>query len=347
MKIECSTSSLEKAIYSVLTESKKVNIEEDQFKGKHFNPKDYHVTSEKSQFGGHRPKIVHKDKKDTMYLGQASYTHPHEAEDHAKSYLRQYSMGQTDPDVPHKGTAKTYSLNHKNSEHSELYHDGKHIKTFKGKDASKKAISHMHKLTGYVKEDIEHDELEQIDELSKKTLGSYIKVASRKVISATKGAEKHGYTDDRGHDSKVFKKLQNRISGIDRATDKLTKEDIELTAEEVERLEAISSEFEDLEQIDEKRGRPAKEGSAAWKRQQSETSAQADEPRHHIIPQLQRAKVSMSGGTKVKFKDGSEHHIAGHHASKLLDKYMDLKPTQKIDFQKKIGASHDALKSEL
>ena len=54
-------------------------------------PGDYHVTSEKSQFGGHRPKVVHKDKGHTMYLGQHAYKKPAMAIKHGEAYLTAYA----------------------------------------------------------------------------------------------------------------------------------------------------------------------------------------------------------------------------------------------------------------
>lgn len=107
---------------------------------------------------------------------------------------------------------------------------------------------------------------------------------------------------------------------------------------------------EGVEEIDEARGRPPKEGSAAWKARQAAAKSgnvEGDEPRQHIIQQLQRAKLSMQGGAKIRFKNGEEHHVHGTHAAKLLDKYAGMKPHEKETFQKKIGASHEGLKSEL
>ena len=54
-------------------------------------PGDYHVTSEKSQFGGHRPKVVHKEKGHTMYLGQHAYKKPAMAVKHGEAYLTAYA----------------------------------------------------------------------------------------------------------------------------------------------------------------------------------------------------------------------------------------------------------------
>lgn len=55
------------------------------------SPKDYHATSEKSQFGGYRPKVVHKEKGHKMYHGQHSYKTPEIAAKHAEVYLKTYA----------------------------------------------------------------------------------------------------------------------------------------------------------------------------------------------------------------------------------------------------------------
>lgn len=55
------------------------------------NTSDYHATSEKSQFGGFRPLVKHKDTGDTMYLSQHSYKTPDDAKDHADEYLKAYA----------------------------------------------------------------------------------------------------------------------------------------------------------------------------------------------------------------------------------------------------------------
>lgn len=67
------------------------------------NIRDYMATSEKSQFGGYRPKVVKKGGT-LLYLGQASYNTPDEAKDHAEDYLKQYARGISEPRVPSKGS---------------------------------------------------------------------------------------------------------------------------------------------------------------------------------------------------------------------------------------------------
>jgi transposase-like protein len=67
----------------------------------------------------------------------------------------------------------------------------------------------------------------------------------------------------------------------------------------------------------------------------------------NIMTQLQKAKTSMTGGTKIHFTHGDSTEVSGTHAARLLDKHAGMKPAEKEAFQKKIGHSHANLKSEL
>jgi hypothetical protein len=69
------------------------------------------------------------------------------------------------------------------------------------------------------------EEVEQIDELKKSTLGSYVKKASTNQIGNTAAvlANKNDSETDRAR-----KRMGNRMAGIAKATDKLTKEEVEL-----------------------------------------------------------------------------------------------------------------------
>jgi hypothetical protein len=212
------------------------------------------------------------------------------------------------------------------------------------------------------------EEVEEIDELSKSTLGSYIKKAA--TSAANKGME-HGTKKaerdevDRmtnrhmsfGDKDKIHQTLKTtnrdveaprekagkRIAGINTAVKKLTKEDaeIELTQEEIDRIEAT------LADLDEGRGRPPKEGSDAWKKRQQAGAAEQDEPRQHPIQQLERIKRDMRGGADFKHRDGSSHHMTGGQAANLLSKYHGLRPAEKEVMQKEIHGSHAGLKKHL
>ena len=67
---------------------------------------------------------------------------------------------------------------------------------------------------------IQTEEYDQLDELSKKTLGDYINKATLKVADHAQRSGKHS-------NSKDFEKAFDRIQGIKKATSKLTKESYE------------------------------------------------------------------------------------------------------------------------
>ena len=98
------------------------------------------------------------------------------------------------------------------------YHHGTHKTLDAAKAwAAKHAGKYPHKIE--VKE-----EVEQIDELSKKTLGSYIKKAGGTSLNST-GAHMADYGANRN--PKSFKKGINRAKGVMQAADRLTKEEVE------------------------------------------------------------------------------------------------------------------------
>ena len=95
---------------------------------------------------------------------------------------------------------------------------------------------------------------DQINELSKSTLGSYIKKATKSATKASGEASKHGeryMNSDAGSEKernsweageKNITKTKKRINGIFKATDKLTKEESEnMTDETIDETTAIDS----------------------------------------------------------------------------------------------------------
>ena len=74
---------------------------------------------------------------------------------------------------------------------------------------------------------IRKEEVEELDELSKKTLGSYVKKATD---DATDAARRGGVADAKKAPSfakSAYKTVEKRTAGIAKATDKLTKEEVE------------------------------------------------------------------------------------------------------------------------
>jgi hypothetical protein len=188
-----------------------------------------------------------------------------------------------------------------------------------------------------VKEDVE-----QLDELSRKTLGSYIKKASGnmadKAVEYGSVSAKRDEVDrtlnrnDLSRDDKnAFRKatkttfddmskpqrqMMKRYKGINKAATKLAKEEVEI--------------------LDEGRGRPRKDGTSA---------VGAD--REHIMMQL-RKHVSLNGANPIEFKDGSKHKISTGEARLAQMIHSGLRTSiEKGNFEKKLDHSHDSFKEAL
>ena len=187
-----------------------------------------------------------------------------------------------------------------------------------------------------LKEDTELDE-EQIDELSKDTMLKY--------LSANKKSGARGGRD-----------TIKRMRGADMAVRKYTARDSKYV-----RVPAT----EEVE-LDEARGRPKKAAAKDFTvhpitkkklmhdnpedmktigllQKNKVLEVPKTEAGQHVINQLQKAKTSMQGGSTIHFTHGESKHVSGSHAAKLITKYQGMKPSEKEDFQKKIGHSHAEL----
>lgn len=90
------------------------------------------------------------------------------------------------------------------------------------------------------------EEVEQIDELSKATLGSY---AKRSATQLGHKASQSGYAigigqGDSEHAKETNRKKTNRFKGLSKAIDKMAKEEVEFSDEEIARIEAIAKGLE-------------------------------------------------------------------------------------------------------
>ena len=172
----------------------------------------------------------------------------------------------------------------------------------------------------------------QIDEISDATLKSY----SKKALDQSKTLT---------GDQKVKRQVGAR-NAIDRlGNNTLAKEEVEL---------------------DEARGRPRKAGAKDFTiHPKTKEKLMHNNPEHmkkiealqrngvipvpkveagqHIMNQLSKAKTSMLGGSKIHFTHGDSKEVSGTHAAKILTKYAGLKPSEKEDFQKFVGHSHENL----
>jgi hypothetical protein len=275
---------------------------------------DYTATSEKSQFGGHRPHVVNKETGKTMHLSASSYKSPEHAKAHAKAYLsayaktgmhaadraaQDYAKANKDKQVSRKEEVehmeesafdwKNKPRQTSDSGKTKTYHDVKKVSTGTvytkqfdkdgvskgtGDDAAKKAEGAAKRGRGRPKKDKfaeavefllalseEHfddmmeegfdafiESFEQLDELSKTTLGSYARKAAASAVSHTAKAQ-HSTAQaqdarNRAKDPKLaFARSGNetiaksqadravksnvkagkRLSGVSKAIDRLTK----------------------------------------------------------------------------------------------------------------------------
>ena len=65
------------------------------------------------------------------------------------------------------------------------------------------------------------------------------------------------------------------------------------------------------------------------------------EPAEHIINRMGQAATNMTGGQHITYDNGKTHKVTNALASKTLQHYRGLKPAEKEDFQKRIARSHE------
>lgn len=171
-------------------------------------------------------------------------------------------------------------------------------------------------------------DMEQIDELSGATLGSYV-AKSRKdeadrrekgIKTRDEIRKQTGLRVGTPIDRKIHSSTTGRPAGQKLAVKKLSGQ-ARVNAKE---------EFE----LDEGRGRPPKEGSPAWHAKQK----QASDDMVALGMQLRKAR---SINKKVRFMDNKEHDIHPNHINRFDDHMASRRTSQeKAAFQKQAHKSH-------
>ena len=116
--------------------------------------------------------------------------------------------------------------------------DGQDFKLLRGQKKANEEVKdeYARKVDKYLKKKYNKEEVEQIDELKKSTMGSYVKKASSNLAdrSFDHGESEHrqyGMGDDDEKDKEVErdeKKIETRKQGINRAASKLSKESVQI-----------------------------------------------------------------------------------------------------------------------
>ena len=193
-------------------------------------------------------------------------------------------------------------------------------------------------------------DLEQIDELSKKTVSSYLDKSEPRLKDYAHPQAIKRHKSAKTARSKLGLPTGSNRGGYGRAT---TYHTPRVTAtEETEITEA--------------RGRPRKAGAKDFTiHPKTKEKLMHNNPEHmkkiellqknkvlekpkveagqHIMNQLRKAKTSMLGGSKINFTHGDSKEVSGTHAAKILTKYAGMKPDEKENFQKFVGHSHENL----
>jgi hypothetical protein len=173
--------------------------------------------------------------------------------------------------------------------------------------------------SGHLKE-----EVEQIDEISKSTLGSYIRAASRDIDSTSNEA---GKTQNRLQRNKLQKQTNKRLHGIEKATQRLTKEE----SEQIDEISYRDSGYRNMlkasqkadREADKIRAQAAKEG--AKKKPVEEEQIDELSEKWEIL-QRNRTHVVMknkkSGDIIKRYKDGSFDNVIN---PKEVEKRINVK----------------------
>jgi len=184
-----------------------------------------------------------------------------------------------------------------------------------------KKLSKRHRGIETAVKKLTKEESEQIDELSKATMGSYINKAAERI--GTKGVTAGLKIAADEKSSGNFKDMGKRQKGIAKAVSKLTKEEQDF-------IDALNT-----DSLEEGRGRPPKEGSAAWHAKKKQDND--DMPALGV--QLRKAR---SINKKVRFMNGKEHDIHHNHINRFEDHMAARKTSQdKAAFQKQAHKSHE------
>ena len=228
------------------------------------------------------------------------------------------------------------------------------------------------------------EETEHLDELSKKTLGSYIKKAADDIgwqaADAGKQLGAGGYKSSGW--TKHLDKAKQRIKGVAKATDRLTKEELEM--DEAMSLSQSSAAKKIIGDVAKKtptgkvpfqsivytksgkqvtHGYHDSEGNKVItkvtkeeleldearrgrpRKDGSKPEGEDDGGREHIVMQLRKV-VNLRGQKPVEFNDNSKHDVSVEHAKKALAKHDSMhKAADKQAYAERLAKSHGSFKS--
>jgi hypothetical protein len=179
----------------------------------------------------------------------------------------------------------------------------------------------------------------ELDEVSKSTLGSYVKKASD-------DATKHSYMAAKTGDLDTAAKASKRIRGIGKATDKLTKEDF--TADELARIDEIAKSIFEVAAPGLDSDKKYAKGDVTNAVLSDEKKPSMDDDQHkHPMQQLEKIAHSVEGREpSFEHKDGSKTKVGKTLARQLKSVHDSMKTTQeKNKFADSVHASRDSMRA--
>jgi hypothetical protein len=193
-------------------------------------------------------------------------------------------------------------------------------------------------------------DMEQIDELSKKTVSSYLDKSEPRLKDYAHPQVIKRHKSAKTARSKLGLPTGSNRGGYGRATTYHTPrvtatEETEITEARGRPRKAGAKDFTIHPKTKEKlmHNNPADMKRIELLQKNKVLEKPKVEAGQHIMNQLQKAKTSMLGGSTIHFTHGDSKHVSGTHAAKLLSKYAGMKPNEKEDFQKFVGHSHENL----
>lgn len=205
------------------------------------------------------------------------------------------------------------------------------------------------RTTHYVKE-----EAEVLDEISKKTLGSYIRRASIDTYHRGQDVEMHGNMHDKEDDyarkrrhselmDKARRKASNRVTGIDRATRQLTKEEADLNEADVKYVikhkktkQVLNTHDDYATAKDEHEGLGDEKSEYGVYKQTKKDAALRN--RNTYREEVEYIDEAVKIGA-MKLHDGSSIIVTREMADKLNNVLEQLNPTNRVKMEEKLHTS--------
>lgn len=218
----------------------------------------------------------------------------------------------------HEKVGNKITKNNKTATYHAFDKNGKHVDSYTA----------SHKM----KEEVE------LDEVSKKTLGSYIKKASD-------DATKHSYMAAKTGDVDTAAKASKRIRGIGKAVDKMSEEDF--SADELARIDEIAQSIFEIGTDGLDPNKKYAKGDVTNAVLSDEKKPEMDDQHKHPMQQLEKIAHSIEGREPhFEHKDGSKTKVGKSLARQLKSVHDSMKTTQeKNKFADSIHASRDSMRA--